>query len=291
MNSSLFFEKYMIGKTSCFMFFGLIFFSVFLSSVFHVVLLKWLFSSLCPPFVHPLSTCSLFFVLLFSRFFHLFLTFLNFLFWSKFIVHHLFVSLCKTLCQKIFILLDCSKTLFFSLLFSVKISVFSVSFFCCAFFRPIYFSMFCFSVSWKNGFSFLCNCPFFDPSFLVCFSFLVLFLCIQKLKNVFDGNDGKTIFCILSLISCFFWKDVVCAKNPFHFSTIFEIIVLILFSLHFKAQKNRQKTFMFLFFFSSFFVTFFLSTFFPFSLSSLFLLYCGIDGRARMEKRTRREAK
>ena len=82
-----FFNTDSVGKTSCFLFFGLFLFSVFLSSVFHVVfclifldLLRNMlpfqsvfFTSLFPLFVHPLSICSLFFcLLLFSRFFHLF---------------------------------------------------------------------------------------------------------------------------------------------------------------------------------------------------------------------------
>ena len=129
------------------MFFGLFSFSVFLSSVFHVVfclfflisfatwslqkcLLHLFMSSFRSSSFHLLSLFSL----LVSRFFRLFLTFLNFLFWSN------------SLCKKIF--LDFCKTLFFYLLFSVKISVFSVSFFFVVpFSHQFIFSMFCFSVS------------------------------------------------------------------------------------------------------------------------------------------------
>ena len=70
-------NKDFAGKTSCFFVYRSLFlFRVFLSSVFHVVfclifldLLRNMlpfqnvfFSSLFPPFVHPLSICSLFFV-------------------------------------------------------------------------------------------------------------------------------------------------------------------------------------------------------------------------------------
>ena len=83
--------------------------------------------------------------------------------------------------------------------------------------------MFCFSVSFKNGFSFLCNSPFLILRFKSVSLFYCPFLCIQKLKkNVFDGNDGKTIFCILSLFSCFFFEKTMCVrKNPLFF-IIFE---------------------------------------------------------------------
>ena len=58
-------------------------------------------------------------------------TFSPFYFKLLFVVfYYLHVSLCKTLCQKKCIFLDCSKTPFLCLLFSLKKnSVFSVSFF------------------------------------------------------------------------------------------------------------------------------------------------------------------
>ena len=75
-------------------------------------------------------------------------------------------------------------------------------------------------------------------------------------KVVFWWKWWKTIFCILFLFSCFFWKDIVCAQKSVVFSIIFET-VWILFSLHFKAQKNRQKPSFFVFLQFFFFVTFF----------------------------------
>ena len=224
--------------------------------------------SFCSSSFHLLSLfCPLIFSFLspFSDFFKLPLL-------VKFIVHHLYVSLCKTLCQKIFILLDCSKTLFFYLLFSVKISVFSVSFFAVPFSDQFIFSMFCF-LSLEKMVSHFCVTLLFLILRFKCVSlfFLSFFLMYPRTKKVFDGNDGKTIFCILFLISCFLKRHRVCAKNPSYFPLFFET-VWILFSLHFKAQKNRKKLFIFCFSSVPFFV-FLQSTFFPFSLSSLLSLF------------------
>ena len=94
------------------MFFGLFLFSVFLSSVFHVVfclifldLLRNMlpfqsvfFTSLFPLFVHPLSICSLFFVSSCFLVSFTFSPFLNFLFFWSF--YYLCVSSCQTLCGK-----------------------------------------------------------------------------------------------------------------------------------------------------------------------------------------------
>ena len=142
----------MIGKTLCFMFFGLFAFSVFLSSVFHVVflfvfldILRNMVPSkvsvspfLCPPFVHHLSICSLFFLFMFLVSFTFF-----WLFKLPLLVVVLSLSffMSNSLCKKIF--LDFCKTLFFYLLFSVEISVFSVSFFCWAnlFFHVLFFCL------------------------------------------------------------------------------------------------------------------------------------------------------
>ena len=76
------------------------------------------------------------------------------------------------------------------------------------------------------------------------------------------------VFCFCSLGL----KTFCVQKNPFYFSTIFEISFKILFSLHEKPQKLRQKTFIFLFLFSPFFCfTFSLNIFFHhFFLGSLF---------------------
>ena len=140
------------------MFFGLFLFSVFLSSVFHVVFClifldllrnmlpfyKVFFTSLFPPFVHHLSICSFFFVsscfLVSFPFSH----FLNFLFFLIF--QYLYVSICQTLCGKNFKLLRN----YFSYFHHKKNFVFSVSFSLGLFFPCLVF--FCVL---KNGFSFL----------------------------------------------------------------------------------------------------------------------------------------
>ena len=213
-----------------------------------------------------------FFLIFFSSLFFVSSCFLvSFTFLSLFKLHFVglfiisvfpHVKLCAKKEKCIF--LNFCKTLFFCLLFSIKISVFSVSFFCCAFFRPIYFSMFCFSVSWKNGFSFLCNSPFlilrFKSVSLCLLSFF--FWCIQE-KNVFGWKWWKnSLLYSVSDLLFFFWKDIVCAQKSVVFSIIFET-VWILFSLHFKAQKNRQKNLHFLFLFSPFLFHFFSFNIFP----------------------------
>ena len=88
-------------------------FHVFLSSVFLVVfclmfldLLRNMlpfknvfFTSLFPLFVHPLSSCALFFVSSCFLASFTYSPFLNFLFFGSF--YYLYVSLCQTLCGKI----------------------------------------------------------------------------------------------------------------------------------------------------------------------------------------------
>ena len=133
-------------------------------NIFHFLIVC--FASLFPPFVHPLSICSLFFFVssCFCRFVHLFLPFiLNFFFFGIFIIS---VSLCKKLCQK-YIFLDCSKTLFFSLLFSFKKTFSTVSF--CIF---LFFWKLC--LVWTSFFSLLKN-----------FTLYILSL-IHKKRNVFS---------------------------------------------------------------------------------------------------------
>ena len=113
--------------------------------------------------------------------------------------------------------------------------------------------MFCFSVSWKNGFSFLCNSPFLILRFNTV-SFLLLsffFWCIQE--KYFWWKWWRTIFCILFLFSWFLKRHFVCEniRCIFHYSW---------------NCLNPFLSPLFLFLFSPFMFQFFLSTFFLFFL-------------------------
>ena len=90
-------------------------------------------------------------------------------------------------------------------------------------------------------------------------------------KVVFDGNDGKTIFCILFLFSyLFFWKDNVCAKNPLYFPLFLKLFES--FSLFTsKHRKIRQKKPSFFVFVQSLFWLIFSFNIFPFSSRSSLL--------------------
>ena len=132
------------------MFFGLFLFSVFLSSVFHVVFClifldllrnmlpfyRVFFTSLFPPFVHHLSICSFFFVsscFLVSFTFSHFLNFLFFMFFSisMFLYVKLFVEKCFRLPRNYFSSFHHKKTSFslfpFLLGFFFHVWSFSVS--------------------------------------------------------------------------------------------------------------------------------------------------------------------
>ena len=88
------------------------------------------------------------------------------------------------------------------------------------------------------------------------------FLTYQKKKNVVVA--GKWENCLLFSVSVLLVsKTFLCAKKSvFYFSSIFELLLLILLSLHFKPQKNSAKNSSFLFLFRPFFCfTWFLSTF------------------------------
>ena len=144
---------------------------------------------------------SLFCLLVFSRFFHLFHSFiLNFF---DFFIIFMF-SLCKTLCQKKKCLFRLQQNSFFSVFsFPSKNYVFSVSFFCWAFFTLIYVPCFLsFSVSWKNGFSFCFTFLFF---LILLFNSVSLHYSIYmypKLKMLLLSwkNVGKTLFSVSDLL-------------------------------------------------------------------------------------------
>ena len=92
------------------------------------------FSSLFPPFVHPLSICSLsFFLFLFSRFFSPFSPFQTSFCWS---LYYLCVSSCQTLCKKMYLFELLQNSLFLSSLFHQNLS-FLCFLFCWTFLRLI----------------------------------------------------------------------------------------------------------------------------------------------------------
>ena len=123
------------------LFFHVVFCLIFLDLLRNMLPFKSVFfTSLFPLFVHPLSICSLFCLLLCSRFFHLFSLFKLPFFWVFLLS---LCSLCQTLCGKIF--LNFCETIF--LLFTTKKLRF-----------------FCFLFSWVFS----------------CFSMFGLFLCLEK---------------------------------------------------------------------------------------------------------------
>ena len=230
----------------------------------HASLLKCLLylfiSSFCSSSFHLFS---FFCLLLCSRFFHLFSLF-KLPFFLVFLLP--LCSLCQTLCGKNLFKLLRNYFFFFS---PQKNFVFSVSFslwlllhvFPCLLF-------FCVLKKW-----FL---VFITRLFLIFFfnsvSLFSLFWCIQKKECVFcremwEKHSFVFCFCSLGL------KTFCVQKNPFYFSTIFEISFKILFSLHEKPQKNSDKKPSFFVFVQSLLLFYFFSQHFLSSLFSWFTFY------------------
>ena len=236
-------------------------FSTIHSFVFHVVLLKWLLylfiSSIRSSSFHLLSLSSL----LVSRFFHLFLTILNFLFLVKFIVQ-----------KNLFRLLQ--HSLFLSSLFHQNLSF--LCFFLLCFFQTNLFFHVLFFCLLKNGLSFCLTLLFLILLVnSVSFFFTVLFFDVSKnKKSCFLMELMEKLSFVFSFCSLvfFFLKHNVCAKKSVVFSIIFET-VKILFSLHFKAQKKRQKTFIFSFCPVPLFDWFFSFNIFPFFFSFITVVF------------------
>ena len=217
------------------------------------------FSSLFPPFVHPLSICSFFFVSSCFLVSFTFSPFLNFFFFVFLISMFLYV--------KLFVWKYLFKLLRNSFFFHLKKTSFSLFPFLLGFF----FHVWSFSVSWKMV------SRFYNPSFFLILLFnsvslFLLFWCIQKIRICFlSWNVGKTLFCFLFLFSWF--KNIFERKKSVLFSTILESTFKILFFSSRKTTKKlRQKNFIFLFLFRPFFCfTFSLNIFFyHFFLCSLF---------------------
>ena len=193
---------------------------------------------------------SLFCLFLFSRFFHLFLPFkLHFV--GLFIISvFLHVKLCA---KKYLSFWTSAKLSFFCLLFSIKISVFSVSFFCWAFLRLIYFSMFCFSVSWKNGFS-LCLTLLFSILLVnsVSFFYCPFFLMYPRIKKVvFWWKWWKNClwYSVSVLFVLFFFLKRQCGtrKNPLYFPLFLKLFESFSLFTSKHRETDKKKDFIFCF--------------------------------------------
>ena len=190
---------------------------------------------------------SLFCLFLFSRFVHLSLPFkLHFV--GIFIIS---VFLHVKLCAKKCIFLDCSKTLFLlSSLFHQNLS-FLCFLFLLGLSQTNIFSMFCFSVSWEMVSHFVWL-SFFSILLVnsVSFFFAVLFffdVSKNKKKLFFDGNDGKTVFCILFLFSFFLKRQCVREKIRCIFHYFWNCLNPFLSSLQSTEKQTKKKTSFFVF--------------------------------------------
>ena len=94
-------------------------------------------------------------------------------------------------------------------------------------------------------------------------------------KVVFDGNDGKTIFCTLFLFSCFFFKKRQCVREKIRctFHYFWNCLNPFLSSLQSTEKTDKKKPSFFVFVQSPFWLIFSFNIF-PFSsLSSLLSLF------------------
>ena len=234
LNASLlcFHNKNFVGKTSCFFVYRSLFLFMFFFHLFFMSFFVWFswspwvfHTSLFPPFVHPLSICSLFFV---SSCFLVSFTFFSLIKLPFLLCFCLYVSLCQTLCAtKKSMFLGFCKNLFFCLLFSIKKTSFSLFPFLLGSFTLIYFPCLVFFCVLKNGCSF-CFTLFF---LLLLFNSVSLFyspFCrdVSKNKNVvFCWNMWEKlsfVFCFCSLVL----KNIfVCDKIRF----IFPLFLIFLY--------------------------------------------------------------
>ena len=206
----------------------------FTSTISTFSLLECLLCLFIPSFfVHPLSTCSLSCLSVFSRFFHFFAIF-NFPF---------------------FLVLDCLFNFLF-LFSSVPKKDFVCFPVCWTCFTFIFPALYCFSVSWGMVSRFCLNSPFlFSCSF--SFTFITfLFWCIWKM--LFFQQNGEDIFCFFlflpfffSSFFCslvFFFFEKVCVIDPFIFELFLEFLVNpFSLSSHFSHEKISPETFIFCF--------------------------------------------
>ena len=140
------------------------------------------------------------------------------LFWS---FYYLYVSLCKTLCQKMYVL-DGSKTIFFCL-FSIKKKLRFLCFlFCWAFFYIDSCSMFFLSLCLEKMFSHFVSLFFFILLFNSD-SLLDSILMYPKLKRLLLSwkNVGKTTFSVSDLLVK---KTFVCEKSVLFFPYLLFLI-------------------------------------------------------------------
>ena len=243
---------------------------IFISSLFPskktfstISLLECLLYLFISSFLHPLSTCSLCCLSVFSRLSHLFHPFSNLLSSCSLIVFVFYVS-------------------FTLLFFCIFVNFCKTHFFCFLDAFYIYFSMFLSFVSVSAKMVSL----FLDKTiFLVWFlSLFSIFWCFWKDVVFFKRRDIFLVFsfCFFFLLFFFcslaFWNHVCVWNNPIYFVTLGNVFFFKkknLFSFHLLlTKKSAQKSSFF--FFSNFFFTFFFiicSLFFSFINFSLWSLF------------------
>ena len=209
LNASFFFQnKNSVGKTSCVLVyrslfsFSFICFSCRFLVVFFLIPFATCFlskndlcNSLFPPFVHPLSICSLS------------LPLLNFFFFALYYLH---VSLRQTLCA--------TKKLFFWLLQK------NICFLCWASWKiNLFFLCLVFSVSWKMISHFVYLSSFFCFIFWTLFLFFTLFFSKYRKNRCSCWKMEQKLYLVFCF--CFLGSKTCCVrKNPFYFSTIFDLL-------------------------------------------------------------------
>ena len=175
---------------------------------------------------------SLFFCLfLFSRFFQLSLPFkLHFV--GLFIISvFLHVKLC-------------AKNV--SFLFSIKISVFSVSFFLLRLSQTNIFFHVLFFCLLKNGFSLSLTLLFCDSSCKLCFVFLLSFFYVSKNKKscfLMEMMENYLLYSV-SVLFFLFEKTMCVRKNPFYFPLFLKLFESFsLFTLNHKKSGKKKPSF------------------------------------------------
>ena len=255
LNASFFFQnKNSVGKTSCVLVyrslfsFSFICFSCRFLVVFFLISFATCFllkndlcNSLFPPFVHPLSICSL------SSLINFFCTLLSPCFFTS-------NSLCN---KKVIFLASAKKSVSFVGLHK-KINLF----FLCLVFLCL-----------EKWFLILYISPlFFASSFEHCFSFLHSFFRSIKKTLFLLENGAKTVFCFLFLFS-WFQKHVVSEKNR----SIFPLFLICCLNSSLSSLKTTEnsakKSSCFVSVPSLFLFHLFSFNIFPYFLSSLFSLF------------------
>ena len=239
LNASLFFQnKNSVGKTSCVLVYRSLF-SVFLSSVFHVVfclIFLDLLRIMCP---FKMSCVPLYFLFWFISFHPFSLPLLNFVFLLFLLSPCFFMS--NSFCYKKGIYLSFCKNFPFSLLFSIKKTSFSVSFFV-GLLKIWFFSMLGFFCVLKNDFSFCTSLLFFSSSFEHCFSFLLsFFLKYQKKERCSCWKMEQKLSFVFCFCSLGFKNMLRPTKIRFIFHYFWIVCINSSLSLHLKPLKKSAK--------------------------------------------------